>query len=119
MSTTILLVDDDTSSRMLLSEFLEDSDYQVSSAQSCKEALELARNKSFDAAILDLNLPDGTGIQLLSQLRPLQLEIKVFILTGENEEEIEQKLEQENAQVSGIISKPFSLVGILSKLEGA
>lgn len=117
MSLSILLVDDDMSSRLLLAEFLTDSEYDVTAVEDCQGAVAAATEKQFDIAILDMNLPDGTGLELLGKIRPGQEKIKVFMLTGEAEHDVRDKCEEQNVQIDGCITKPFSLVGILGMIE--
>ena len=49
--------------------FLEASDFAVEVAPDCRSALELARTTKFDVMLCDLNLPDGTGWDLLREIK--------------------------------------------------
>jgi len=68
----ILHVDDDPDIRLLISASLRDFGYFVATAGSVEEALRLAEDLKFNLCILDVRLPDGTGIELCQQLRKLQ-----------------------------------------------
>ena len=70
--THILHVDDEPEVRLLISASLRELGYIVATAGSVAEALQLARDLKFSLCILDLRLPDGSGIQLCQQLRKLQ-----------------------------------------------
>jgi two-component system, OmpR family, response regulator len=68
----ILHVDDDPDIRLLMAGSLSEFGYTVATAGNMAEALQLARELSFSLCILDVRLPDGTGIDLCRQLRKLQ-----------------------------------------------
>jgi CheY-like chemotaxis protein len=68
----ILHVDDDPDIRLLMAGSLSEFGYTVATAGTIAEALELAKELSFSLCILDVRLPDGTGIELCQHLRKLQ-----------------------------------------------
>jgi DNA-binding response OmpR family regulator len=70
--TRILHVDDDPDIRLLIAGSLAEFGYTVATAGTVEEALQLAKDIQFDLCILDVRLPDGSGIDLCQQLRPLQ-----------------------------------------------
>ena len=61
---SILIVDDEESLRESLSLILKKKGYFVESAATGKDALKIAQNKTFNMALLDINLPDTEGIEL-------------------------------------------------------
>jgi two-component system, NtrC family, sensor histidine kinase HydH len=77
----ILVVDDNGALVENLSEILEAAGYAVHGAGSCAAALSLAR-EGFDVALVDLRLPDGDGTALAPQLKEVQPEGEVVLLTG-------------------------------------
>src|SRR5213082_3973080 len=70
--THVLHVDDDPDIRLLISASLRDFGYVVATAGTKAEALELAKQFKFDLCILDVRLPDGSGIQLCQKIHQLQ-----------------------------------------------
>jgi two-component system, NtrC family, response regulator PilR len=68
----ILHVDDDPDVRLLIAASLGELGYIVATAGTVEEALQLAKDLKFNLCILDLKLPDGTGVDLCRQLRKLQ-----------------------------------------------
>jgi DNA-binding response OmpR family regulator len=68
----ILHVDDDPDIRLLMAGSLREFGYAVCTAGTVAEALELAKDLYFSLCILDIRLPDGSGIDLCRQLRRLQ-----------------------------------------------
>ena len=72
MKRRILHVDDDPDIRLLISASLQDFGYFVATAGTAAEALELASQFRFDLSILDVRLPDGSGIDLCRKIKQLQ-----------------------------------------------
>src|SRR4051794_30083792 len=82
----ILHVDDHQDTRLMMAALLGDSGYGVMTAGSVAEGLELARDIQFDLFILDVRLPDGTGIELCQKLREIHPGVPVIYYSayGEN-----------------------------------
>jgi signal transduction histidine kinase len=81
----ILLVDDEPTIREALGNFLRLQRFEVHTAASALEALELCRARSFDALLLDLRLPDLSGSELYRRLVALRPELRGrFLLTSGN-----------------------------------
>jgi DNA-binding NtrC family response regulator len=78
---TALVVDDDANTRVGVAEWIAVEGFEVRSAANLAEARELLTDGSIDLAILDLQLPDGTSIDLVRELQQ-QPDIEVLIITG-------------------------------------
>ena len=105
----ILLVDDTRLNRELAKEFLERKGYQVLEAVCGKEGIEKARQNKPDILLLDIELPDMNGLEVIKVIKkdPEINPIPVVAFTGYNQHE-----EQENflaAGFAGFISKPFDI----------
>jgi CheY-like chemotaxis protein len=74
----ILHVDDHQDTRLMMAALLNDCGYGVLTAGSVAEALELVREISFDLYILDVRLPDGTGVELCEKLRAMHPSIPIL-----------------------------------------
>jgi two-component system sensor histidine kinase TorS len=79
---TILLVDDSIVIQLTVSALLEDHGHDVVIAGSVAEARDLF-DQTFDAALIDLHLPDGSGVQLLAELRARRPETVRILMTGD------------------------------------
>ncbi len=80
--TPVLVLDDDLIVLKSLSEFLRLEGYQVRAAETLEQARNLLGSERFRVAITDVRLPEGSGFDLLSQVRELNLPTAVIMLTG-------------------------------------
>ncbi len=78
----ILIVDDEESIRGLLERLCLRARYSVTSAESVRSAVAALEGRSFDVLIVDLSLPDGSGIEVLRRAKEVRSESEVIILTG-------------------------------------
>src|SRR5688572_10100743 len=78
----VLVVDDEPSILNLLKEALGKWGYQVTCAANGGEALEAIRNGLFDAALMDVRMPDMSGLDLLRAVKAHDESIEVVIMTG-------------------------------------
>lgn len=73
----ILHVDDDPEIRLLISGALQDFGHLVVTAGSIAEAMKLANDFTFDLCILDVRLPDGSGVDLCRKLREIHPNVPI------------------------------------------
>jgi DNA-binding response OmpR family regulator len=78
----VLVADDDADILSLVRLRLERSGYSVVSARNGAEALELARERRPDLAILDVAMPELTGLEVTQRLREEHLDVPVILLTA-------------------------------------
>lgn len=105
-NSRILIIEDDPGVAWALYSALNNT-YRVDTAKSGSSGLRKADNKQFDAVILDLNLPDISGLQVCKQLRLNGLAAPILILTGESAVATKVKLFDSGA--NDYLTKPFSL----------
>jgi DNA-binding response OmpR family regulator len=79
---SILIVDDEPNLRHTLALILQKANYKVDTAESVAQARQKLSAGNFDLAFLDLQMPDGDGISLLSSIRKIQPDLQVLILTA-------------------------------------
>lgn len=90
----ILLVEDDPGAAGLIRAMLG----HVVHADRLETALAALRQRSFDAVLLDLGLPDGYGLEVLARVRELAPEVPVIVLTGNLDERLSVQAVQQGAQ---------------------
>ncbi len=114
MNTRILVIDDEPQIRKFLTKSLETSGYTVIDAPSVFEARAKLWAKQADLALLDLQLPDGSGLSLLNELREWS-DIPVIVLTVQNEDD--QKVAALDSGADDYLTKPFSLPELLARIR--
>lgn len=107
---TILCVDDNEDTRMLLTCLLSLSSYGVMVAESVAEALSLAERIPFDLFVLDVRLPDGSGIELCRKFSVTRPETPVLFYSAVvNQDEIDEALQ---AGGKAYLRKPVSVADL-------
>ena len=86
---------------------LKDAGYEVESAFDGFDAMEMIEIESYDLIVLDLNLPNMDGMEILKNLRKEDVETKVLILSARSQ--IQDKVEGLDAGANDFLQKPFHL----------
>lgn len=81
-SPTLLVVDDDEAFRTAIGGALERRGFAVSLAAGLASALELAKQKIFEYALIDMRMPEGSGTELVRALRAIDEGTRIVVLTG-------------------------------------
>ncbi|MFI5372329.1 MAG: sigma-54-dependent transcriptional regulator [Candidatus Eisenbacteria bacterium] len=116
MSTAnILVVDDQDSIRHFVCKALEEAGYQVRSCGSVREARATLEQEMPDLALLDLKLPDGTGLELLKEIKRVQPEVAVILMTAFGE--LETAVEAMSGGAFWFVKKPFQTDELLALVE--
>lgn len=79
---TILVVDDDATFRTRLAKALEARGFDTRAAANCTDALQAAREESPEFAVVDLRMPDGSGLEVVRELKQIDPTTNVVVLTG-------------------------------------
>ena len=101
----ILVVDDDPLVRSMLSDVLKDWGYRSMEAGTVTEALELFRKLRPAAILLDLKLPDGSGISVLNKVKRSSPETVVIVVTGHGT--LDSAFDAGVSRASGFVTKPI------------
>jgi DNA-binding response OmpR family regulator len=82
MVNQILCVDDNEDTCLMLTVLLGLAHYQVATAGTFTQGLELAKSRQFNLYLLDLKLPDGSGLQLCRQIRSFDPVTPIILCSG-------------------------------------
>jgi DNA-binding NtrC family response regulator len=116
MKGKILIVDDEAPLRELLKEVLQD-DYTIVEAENGASLKKLLASDSADVVLLDLNLPDANGLDLLPLIKKSWPDCEVVVLTGEATFEAAVQATKRGAY--HFINKPFDTQALLVTIDRA
>jgi len=113
--TLILVVDKQFVDREMLKKILEDKGYRVATAKDGAEAIEMVKSQHYDIIFLDVRLPDMSGVETFEQVKKIDPEAAVIMMTGYTGEELVKKAVSEGAYAC--IYKPFDMEKVIALVE--
>src|SRR3954463_6259411 len=116
MATRILFVDDEAGIRETLKPILERHGFEVTTASTVREALELLNHAPYDVLLSDLNIGQpGDGFTVVSAMRRVQPEAATFILTGYPD--FDKALQTIRSQVDDYLVKPADVPTLIQTIK--
>lgn len=112
--TRILLVDDQVKLLKIIKAYLENEDYLVETAQDGREALDLIKEFNPQLLVLDLMLPEISGIEVCQKIRQSS-DLPILMLTAKSAED--DKLQGFEYGADDYLVKPFSLHELLARIK--
>ena len=106
----ILLIDDEIATRFGFVRYLSSSGFDVIEAENLSSADRLFLLQKFDAVIIDINLPDGSGLDLIEKIRKDSPEISIIIITGSGD--IPLAVEAIRRGADNFLTKPVDMQGL-------
>lgn len=103
---SILIVDDEPNYLIVISELLREEGFEVYTAPGGKEALEIVREVDLDLAISDMQMPELDGLQLLAEIKKINAELPVIIITAYAE--VDKAVTAMQSGAFSYLAKPFS-----------
>jgi len=113
----ILIIDDERPILMTLEALLERRGYQVDTAPTASQGMKLLKSKSPALVLLDLQLPDAEGLEMLDRIKTELPEMQVIILTAHDS--LHNAIESIKRGAYHFISKPYAPEELLSLIEKA
>ncbi|MFH1338426.1 MAG: response regulator [Candidatus Omnitrophota bacterium] len=111
----ILVIDDDEAIRKSFALALEDTGYRVDTAESGEKGIEMERKARYKLIFLDLKMPGMNGVETLLEIRKIDSNVPVYVITAYHKEFFDQLL---NAAEDGInfevLEKPIGGEQIVS-----
>ncbi len=117
MKTNILVVDDLKGSRLTLGGILEDEGHNVVLAENGYQAIEAARQISFDLIFMDIKMPGINGVQTFREVKKINPRAAVIMMTAYSVEDLVREALEEGAYA--VIYKPFDIEHVVNIIESA
>ena len=114
MMDKILIVEDEENLGITLKDYLNENNYECDWVKSIKEAENLL-DKNFHCIILDIGLPDGSGLNLAKKILDSDKDAKIIFLSAQNSPDI--KLEGLEIGAADYMTKPFRLKELLLRIK--
>ncbi len=111
----VLLVEDDQTTARSVELMLTNSNFNVFATDMGEDAVELSKLYDYDLILLDLTLPDMTGLEVLRQLRMARVDTPVLILTGDGD--TDTKLRGFGGGADDYLTKPFHREELVARIH--
>ncbi len=119
MSKRILVIDDDEAIRKFFLLSLEDTGYQVVTVPSGQKGVQAVEKDKYDLVYLDLKMPGMDGVETLRELRKIDKEVPVYIITAFHGEFFDRLKDVEKDGMDfEIIHKPIDTVQLMAVTKG-
>jgi two-component system NtrC family response regulator len=112
---TVLIIDDDLALLESAQAIIESAGYAVQTAETARDAIRKAKSDWFDIALLDIDLPDMQGTELLQQLQAIKPRMIKIMVTGSAS--LENAIQCVNLEAKAYIVKPFNPADLLQVME--
>ncbi|MCK4888450.1 MAG: response regulator [Candidatus Aminicenantes bacterium] len=113
----ILIIEDEVDIGILLKEFLENNNFNITLAEEGKVAVELLKRKHFDLLIVDMLLPGEHGLDIINMKRHNSITPVIIVSGIYDENDVLHRMKDSN--VKFFLKKPFDLNDLLEKVNSA
>lgn len=111
---TVLLVEDDATLRGTLKECLEQEDFIVFEAALCRRSLEILARHKVDIVLLDMRLPDGNGLDIITDIRK-HTDVPLIIVSGDNQ--LSHRVGGFDKGADDYVHKPFDMEELIARIR--
>ena len=109
--TSILIVDDHSAMRSTLRDILQDEGYEVQSASSGEEAVDVFEGGNFDAVLMDVRMQGINGVEAFRRMKSLSNSVKVILMSAFSVDEIKEESLEEGAVA--FLPKPLDMENLI------
>jgi len=111
----VLIIEDEPSLREIMQRFLEKERYVVEAVGTLDEAMQKIAMYSYECILLDIMLPDGSGLALLQKLKAMHKHENVIIISAKDS--IDDKVEGLELGADDYLAKPFHLAELNARIR--
>jgi DNA-binding NtrC family response regulator len=112
---SVLVVEDEIDLRTLLEDLVREAGFRVTTAEDGAAAIALLKKNTFDLALLDIQMPNASGIDVLRHIRQHSPATKAIMLTGYAD--LKHAMEAREFGALDFISKPYKLDDVLQTIN--
>ncbi|MBU3134125.1 response regulator [Clostridium gasigenes] len=117
MKKRILIVDDEKNIRIALKQCFKGENYKVEMANDGEEAIEKLKNDRYDLILMDYQMPNKNGLEVLEDIRKNNIETRVIIMTAYGTVDI--AVDSMKLGAVDFISKPFTIAKVKDVVRGS
>jgi len=110
MKPRILLIEDEPATRFGFVKYLSKSGFEIHEAENLLQAESKFSSQQFDAVILDINLPDGNGLDFIGKARDISLDMPLIVITGTGD--IPLAVDAMRRGADNFLTKPVDMAGL-------
>ena len=111
----ILLIEDEAALRKSMSHYLTQEGFLVETAEDYTQASEKAFDYQYDCILVDITLPNGSGLDIVKQLKGAQSKAGIIIVSAKNS--LEDKIDGLDLGADDYLEKPFNLAELNSRIK--
>jgi FixJ family two-component response regulator len=115
--TRVALVDDDASVRKALARLLSASSFEITTFGSAQEFLKSVKDSAPECLVIDLHMPEVTGLELQRHLVRVGIHIPTIVITGYNEPGMRERCE--SAGAATFLVKPVDAKILIGEINSA
>ncbi|WP_263378916.1 response regulator transcription factor [Granulicella paludicola] len=115
MAARILIVDDENAIRRVLKATLPPAEFEIVESVRGDEAISLVKLSTFDAIVLDMNMPGLSGLSVCRAIRKINVNVPILILTVRDAED--DKVEALDAGADDYMTKPFAVRELTARIN--
>ncbi len=117
MSEKVLLVDDEKEFLEIMSERMESRGMVVTTAETAEQALSILEKETFDAIVMDFQMPGMDGMEALKSMKDKKPELQIILLTGYAT--VEKTVEAMKVGATDFLEKPADIEALSEKIKKA
>lgn len=114
-ATQILFLEDEPTIREVLAEYMKMQNYEVTEAEDGQRALALLKEREFDMAVLDIMVPEVSGLEVLAYIKEHRSGMATIMLTALDDEKTQ--VQAFNLYADDYVIKPVSPIILLKRME--
>lgn len=111
----LLIIEDQKELADSIKQFLGNGDFQIDSASTYSEGLELINTNEYDCILVDIMLPGGNGLELIKKMKTAQAQCGIIVISAKGS--VDDKISGLNLGADDYLAKPFHLAELNARIN--